>query len=42
MWFELYLKQVHSNVAFQNVFAELCFYMITEHTENPHCAFLRL
>lgn len=23
MWFDLYLKQMHSNVAFQNVFAEL-------------------
>lgn len=42
MWFDLYLKQMHSNVAFQNVFAELFSYMITEPAENPHCALLRL
>lgn len=40
MWFDRYLKQMHSNVAFQNVFSELFFYMITEYTENPPRAFL--
>lgn len=39
MWIDLCLKQMHSSIAFQNGFTGLFFYMITEHTENPHCAF---